>query len=176
MKIAHTVCFVLIFYCLPGFSSTSSPDENDTYSTENRLFHIERSKNRNIVCYDLNVDAIGVPDEKMPLSVYWVNREEHPGQHGSLSYIQQKLAYGYTVIGKQNGVITIELNAVKNKKVTIEQNDQKYICQTEINKQPSALLKIYVKTKTSNSLQVEYVDIQGVNLATGTPVTERITP
>jgi hypothetical protein len=46
----------------------------------------------------------------------------------------------------------------------------------EINKRPSMLTKIYVKTKTPNSLQVEYVDIQGIDLATRAFVTERITP
>ncbi len=156
-------------------SRASSP-EDDTYGTETRLFHIERSKNKNIVCYDLNADAAGAPDGKSPLSVYWINREEHPGQQGPLSYIQQKLAYGYNVVGKQDDVIVIELNAVKNRKITLDRNDGKYICRMEINKHPSALLKVYVKTKTSNSLQVEYVDIQGYDLATGTSVSERITP
>ncbi len=176
LKIVHTVCFVLLCCCLPKISSASSPDEDDTYITKNRLFYIERSKNRNIVCYDLNQTTTGEPNEKTPLSVYWINREEHPGQQGTLSYIQQKMAFGYTVVEKRNGTITVELNAVKNRKITIEQNGREYFCQTEINKQPSTLLKIYVKTKANNSLQVEYVDIQGLNLATGTPVSERITP
>lgn len=177
MKILHIICFVLIICCLPVFSSSPDPGEDGTYSTETRLFHIERSKNRNIVCYDLNADAAGgAPNGKSPLSVYWINREKHPGQQGALSYIQQKLAYGYSVAGKQDGVIVIELNALKSRKIILDRNGGKYICRMEINKHPSALLKVYVKTKTGNSLQVEYVDIQGYDLATGTPVTERIIP
>ena len=176
MKIVFIIGLVLAYHCLPVFSLAPDPDEDDTYSTEARLFHIERSKNRNIVCYDLHADATDKPDEKSPMSVYWVNREEFPGKQGSLSYIQQKLAYGYAVIGNKNGVITIELNAVKGRKITIEQNNQKYFCRMEINKQSSTLSKIYVKTKTSNSLQVEYIDIQGYHLVTGALVTERITP
>ena len=166
----------LFFFCLPGLLLAFDLDKDDTYPNEKRLFHIERSKNKNMVCYDLNIDLTGKPDEKQPLSVYWINREEHPGRRGELSYIQEKLAYGYTVEGKQSGAIIIGLNAVKNRKITLERKEGKYFCRIEINKQPAVLQKIYVKTKTNHSLQVEYVDIQGINLATGTPVTERFFP
>ena len=166
----------LFFCCLPVLLWASDPKTPDTYPNEKRLFHIERSKNRNIVCYDLNADTTGVPDEKKPLTVYWIDREEHPGRRGELSFVQEKLAYGYTVAGKQNGMIIIELNAVKNRKITVERNEQKYVCRMDINQQPSVLQKIYVKTKTNHSLQVEYVDIEGFDLATGASVTERIFP
>ena len=172
-KIAYIVVFFIHFSC---YSSGFSLEESDTYSTEKRLFHIERSKNKNIVCYDLNTDATGVLDEKKPLSVYWVNREEYPGRYGELNFIQEKFAYGYTVMGKQNGIVTIELNAAKNRKITVEHNEQKYFCRIKINNQPSVLQKIYIKTKANNSLQVEYVDIQGLDLVTGAPVTERFFP
>jgi hypothetical protein len=154
----------------------TTPDNDSTYRTENRLFHIERSKNKNIVCYDLNTDATGKPDEKQPLSVYWINREEHPGRLGELSYIQQRLAYGYTVAGKRNEAIIIELNAAKDRLITVEHDEQNYFCRIEINKQPSVLQKIYIKTKTPNSLQVEYVEIEGLDMMTGAPVKERFIP
>ena len=171
LKIAYIATFFIhCFYYSSGFS----PDKNDTYSTEKRLFHIERSKNKNIVCYDINVSSTGVLNEKKPLSVYWINLEEQ-GQQEELSFIQEKLAYGYTV-GKQNGTVSIELNATKNRKITVEHNGQRYFCRIEINHRPSVLQKIYVKTKPNNSLQVEYVELHGLDLATGAPVTERFFP
>ena len=174
LKIIYIVIYLVHSLC---YSIDIEPDRNDnTYSTEKRLFHIERSKNKNIVCYDLNTDVTGIPDEKKPLEVYWINREEHPGRRGKLSFIQEKLAYGYTVKGKQNGIISIELNAAKNRRITIERYEEKYFCRIEINQQPSILQKIYVKTKTNNSLKVEYVDIEGFDLASGASVTERFFP
>lgn len=175
MKFKHTICSIFILF-FPYVYLTAKDLPDETYHTVNRLFYIERSKNKNIVCYDLNPGVKGKPDDKNPLSVYWINREEHPGQQDALSYIQSKLAFGYAIIGKHSGVIAIELNAVKDRKLTIEWDGEKYFCQTNINKQPSALYKIYVKTKTSNSIQVEYVDIYGYNVNTGLLVTERITP
>ena len=128
------------------------------------------------MCYDLNTDITGKPDEKQPLSVYWINREEHHGQRGELSYIQQKLAYGYTVAGKQNGAMIIGLNAAKDRVITVERSEQNYFCRIEINRKPSVLTMIYIKTKTPNSLQVEYVEIEGLDLMTGAPVKERFIP
>ena len=174
LKIAYIVVYFVHSLC---YSIDIEPDRNDnTYGTEKRLFHIERSKNKNIVCYDLNIDTAGVPDEKKPLTVYWINREEHPGQRDELNFIQERFAYGYTVKGKQNGIISIELNAAKNRTITIERNQDKYVCMIEINKRPSVLQKLYVKSKPNNSLQVEYVDIHGFDLTTGASVTERFFP
>ena len=107
----------LFLLCLLGLLWAFDLYKDTTYPNEKRLFHIERSKNKNMVCYDLNMDLTGKPDEKQPLSVYWINREEHPGRRGELSYLQEKLAYGYTVDGKQNEAIIIGLNAVKNRKL-----------------------------------------------------------
>ena len=168
--------FVASFCCSSGLSWAAPDGDDNTYRTENRLFHIERSKNKNIVCYDINADATGKPDEKQPLLVYWINREEHLGQREDLNYIQQKLAYGYTVAGNQKDAIVIGINAAKDRIITIERNEQNYFCRIEINHIPSILTKIYIKTKTPNSLQVEYVEIMGFNLKTGAPVTERIIP
>ena len=176
-KIASiALCFIHLFCGSPGYEEVSQPVKDDTYRTEKRLFHIERSKNKNIVCYDLNADAAGKPDEKQPLSVYWINREEHEGKREDLNYIQQKMAYGYTVKGKRNGVIIIGLNAATDREITLERNEQKYFCRIDINRQSSVLTKLYIKTKTPNSLQVEYVEIEGTDLKTGAPVKERFMP
>lgn len=128
------------------------------------------------MCYDLNTDVTGKPDEKQPLSVYWINREEHLGKRAELTYIQQKLAYGYTVEGKRNGAIAIGLNAAKDRIITVERNEQNFFCQIEINGKPSILTMIFIKTKTPNSLQVEYIDIEGLDLMTGASVKERYIP
>jgi len=168
--------YILLFIMAFGVSSGFEDDEEDTYATDKRLFYIERSKNKNIVCYDLNADDTGVPNDKKPLTVYWINREKYPGRRGELSFIQEKLAYGYTVTRKQEGRIYLELNATKNREITLESREEKYICRIDINSHPAALQKIYVKSKPNNSLQVEYVEIQGIDLATGVSISERFYP
>lgn len=164
--------FFLLFFVF-GFTSS----EDNTYVTDIRLFHIERSINKNIVCYDLNSDTSGALNKKEPIHVYWINREEHPGQRGELNYVQKELAFGYKVTSVDNNTALLKLNAVKTRPVTLEQSgDQKYVCKTDINGRPAVLRKIYVQTPTGNSLRVEYVEIFGTDFETGMSVSERITP
>ncbi|MDR3245170.1 MAG: DUF4833 domain-containing protein [Prevotellaceae bacterium] len=166
----------IVFLCLLCLFLSAFKAEDDTYTTGKRLFYIERSKNKNIVCYDFNVGKDGKLDKNTPVVVYWINREEYPGKRGELSYIQRKMAYGYTIAGKQEKSVTIELNALPDRQVIIEEDEpQLYSGKIMINKQLSILHKIYVKTRSSNSLTVEYVEISGVSVQTGLPISERIT-
>jgi hypothetical protein len=167
-KTTVLACFLTVF--LFAFKAS-----DETYPSKTRLFHIERSKNKNIVCYDFKIDASGKPDKKMPVDVYWINREEYPGKRGELSYIQRKLAYGYTIVGCDDKTVIVELNAVKDRKVIIEEDEsQHYSGKMIINQQQAILQKVYVKTQSPDSMTVEYVELSGVNIETGFPVTERI--
>ena len=138
-----------------------------------RLFHIERSKNKNIVCYDVVVNSKGKLDSQNPVNVYWINREESFGKQDKLSYIQQKSAYGYSIIEQNEKTANIVLNACKDKVVEIVKTDDSYIAKTLINKQKCVLTKIYVKTLPTNSLKVEYVELYGVD-SKNKSVSERI--
>ena len=42
-------------------------------------FHIARSLNRNLVCYDANQTNAKL-DSQEPIKVYWLNREKEPGK------------------------------------------------------------------------------------------------
>ena len=73
----------LLYYLLwstsiHAYAHNRDTDPNSTYPTPNRLFHIARSLNRNLVCYDAN-QANGKLDTKEPVKVYWLNREKEPG-------------------------------------------------------------------------------------------------
>ena len=167
--------FGLTLCCFPIFAAGIN-ESDDTYSTENRIFYIERSKNKNIVCYDFNIDNSGKLNAQEPISVYWINREEYPGKQGTLSFFQRKMAYGYSVVKQEYETIIIKLNAVKTKQLVIGKEGTSLFCRTDINNQLATITKIYVKTKDNNSMRVEYVDIYGYNLTTGDFITERITP
>ena len=67
-------CFLWAGACL-----CMAETEGNLYLTPQRLFHISRSINRNLVCYDVNLVG-GKLDKEKPLSVYWVNREERMGE------------------------------------------------------------------------------------------------
>lgn len=147
--------------------------QNRGLESSNRLFHIERSKNKNLVCYDVNLSN-GILDLKEPLDIYWVNQEEHFGEIKELSGIQKRLAYGYKVISRENDACKITLTAYSERVLTICKDVDTYRCIITINNQPCILQKLYVKAKESNSLSVEYVELTGHSIRSGEKMTERV--
>ena len=89
----------LLYYLLwstsiHAYAHNRDTDPNSTYPTPNRLFHIARSLNRNLVCYDAN-QANGKLDTKEPVKVYWLNREKiRRGKHAH-SWRQQNPLFPY---------------------------------------------------------------------------------
>ena len=140
------------------------------------LFRIERSKNKNIVQYDICVSENGdVPDSK-PVTAYWVleNGEKH-----DLNVIQAKLAYGIDSQEKlAENKYRIVLVAFKDRKILIEKIADGYRAIVLISGKESILEKIYVKSEERmlGLPKVNYVDLFGRNLQTDVAVQERIIP
>ena len=162
-----------LFLCIPLLGVYANDQEENTYETEERLFHIARSANKNLVCYDVNL-INGKLNAKEPLKVYWVNREEHPGETNGLNYIQRKLAYGYKLVSGNQESCICTLTAYPSRKLTITHRDNEYICLITINNQEAILKSLYVKASPKNPLSVEYVELRGVSLSTQEALAERV--
>lgn len=147
--------------------------QENVYPTPERLFHIERSKNRNLVCYDVNLKE-GKLDLKNPLEVYWINREEEPGKRKGLNFIQEKFAYGYKVNSKGQDTCEITLKAYPGRVLTLKRQNGAYVCILQINNQPAILKKLYVKAKDNDSLTVEYVELFGETTNGSQAVNEKV--
>lgn len=171
--IKRRAAYVALFLFVYLFPQVACAQQDDTYPTETRLFHIERSKNRNLVCYDANL-ADGQLDTKKPLVIYWINREENMGQRKDLSAMQRKLAYGYKLISQGDDSAEVTLSAYSGRMLKIRKLGDKYVCTLMINEEPAILNSLYVKAKESNSLSVEYVELRGVSMRTGEPLVEQV--
>ena len=176
-RISHTgkrviSIVTILFFTLIATSYAGNPEEN-TYPTSERLFHIARSTNKNLVCYDVNLEN-GKLNTKTPLNVYWVNREERPGETNGLSYFQRKMAYGYKLVSEGDDFSEVTLTAYSGKKLKICKQDSKYVRMTTIDNQPAILESLYVQTKSGSPLSVEYVELQGISTSTGAKVSERV--
>lgn len=163
----------LFILCLPFSGLYADELEGNTYETAERLFHISRSANKNLVCYDANL-INGKLDTQKPLKVYWVNREERPGETNGLSYIQRKLAYGYKLVSGNQERCICTLTAYPDRKLTITQQGAECICTVTINNQLAILKSLYVKANPRNPLSVEYVELRGVSVDTHEELTERV--
>lgn len=165
--------FIAIMLFPFSFVLEASDPMDNTYPSDKRLFHIARSVNKNLVCYDINLEN-GKLDLAAPLNVYWVNREKYPGKTNGLNYIQRKMAYGYKLVSAGENSCVVNLVAYPGKKLTIACHDSQYVCYVTIDNQQAILRSLYVKASPNNPLSVEYVELQGISVATNQPVTERV--
>jgi hypothetical protein len=168
-RVTKIAFLFFLFIVLP---KNLSPKDN-IHLAKDKLFYIARSKNKNLVCYDANYSG-GKLDIKNPLTIYWLNREDRPGETSNLNMIQKKLAYGYKLISQGDDSCEITLNAYPGRVLTICKQDAKYVCLITINKQTVILESLYVKANPNNSLIVEYVELQGISPNTKQPVSERV--
>lgn len=160
----------------PGWEKrTEWPDDYPRPpKTEKSLFFIQRNLNTNTIVYDLQMAKDGTLLNK-PIDVYW-RRYGSDGSRKELSWLQSVLAYGYNAK---------KLKAGKEFKINLKAYDERYILLKKengtwrgivtINGAPAYINNAYVFTDESGILpQVKYVDVFGVNVATGVAVQERI--
>ena len=138
-----------------------------------RLFHIARSLNKNIVCYDVNT-VNGKLDTKNPIHVYWHNNEDKPGVEEELNALQRRLAYGYKVRSTGQNEAHVSLTAYNKRQMRICQQGKTWIAVIKINGQDCRLKELYVKTK--GPMSVEYVKLRGTPHTGSKQISERIKP
>lgn len=138
-----------------------------------RLFHISRSLNKNIVCYDARVSG-GKIDAKNPIHVYWQNNEERPGEEDELNALQRRLAFGYKVKSAGGNEACVALVAYGKRPIRVCQRDKKWVALVEINGHECRLREIYVKAK--GAMSVEYIELRGTATADGKQQKETIRP
>lgn len=140
---------------------------------DSRLFHISRSLNANIVCYDARI-VNGKLDANSPVHVYWHNNTDRPGAEDELSVLQRKMAYGYKVVSRTANEVEIKLTAYNKRSMKLRKLNGRWACVMKINGKDCILNEIYVKARENNSLRVEYVLLKGKCIADGTAMKEKI--
>ena len=165
-------CILLVLVSTFLFSSTFalSSTRND------HLFFIERSKNKHLVQYDVQLTENDDILDSNPISVYWILEN---GKQRDLSMIQRRLAYGidsYERLGKNK--FKVVFVALKDREVIVEKMEGSFRATLAINGKVSVLERIYVESKEGliGLPRVLYVDLFGRSKETGLPIQERIVP
>ena len=142
------------------------------------MFYIQRDPNTNTICYELNLDKEGNPEKKNPINGFWIRYPEG-GNRKDLNFIQRKFAYG--INSKSIGNDSYELRSVAYSKIPLflrkDANNQ-YHVYTEIDKKECILNRIFIRIDggTFWHPNVLYIELKGVNPATGKTVVQRIKP
>ena len=141
------------------------------------LFHIERSKNANIVQYDAQVAADGKLFKKEPVVGYWIRLNEQ-GQKQSLNWLQRSFAFGFkTKLDKSRESAELNMKADVGEVIKIVREGDIYRATITIDGAPSYFEKMYIDaTRDGLSLDVRYVELFGEDMKTGEARYEKLLP
>ena len=141
------------------------------------LFHIERSKNANIVQYDAQVGTNGMLHSKEPVVGYWA-RLAHDGEIKELTWAQRKLAYGFKVkLNKKDNTAKLDMAANLGRSIQIMQNGDDFRAVADIDGVTSYIDKIFIHSTGSGlSTKVEYIDLYGKSIDGQVEHYERFSP
>jgi len=161
-----SVIFSLV--SLDAFAATSNKADH--------LFFIERSKNRNLVQYDVRLtENNDIPDSN-PVTIYWVLED---GRQQDLNTLERKYAYGIDSHEKlEKNRFRLLLIALKDREIIVEKMKGSFKAIVAIGGKTSILERVYVESKErlAGLPRVLYIDLFGRSKETGLPMNERILP
>ena len=170
MRSLVTVLLLVILSLLPQSIFAASGDK------AGHLFFIERSKNKNLVQYDIRLtENTDLPDSR-PVNAYWILEN---GRHEELNSIERKYAYGVVRQEKlDKDKFKVILVAFKSWEIIVERINDTFKAVVSINGIESILQKIYIKSEETRVgfPRVLYVELFGRTKETGLPIKERIIP
>ncbi len=170
MKQAGFIVLLAILCCFPQSMFAVSRDK------ASHLFFIERSKNKNLVQYDIHLTQNSNPPDSRPISAYWILES---GRHEELNAIEKKYAYGIVLQEKlDRDRFKVILAAFKGLEIIVEKLNDSFKAVVPICGRESILQKIYIKCEETQAglPRVLYVELFGRSKETGLPVRERISP
>jgi hypothetical protein len=140
------------------------------------LFFIERSKNKNLVQYDIRLTEDRDLPDPSPISVYWILEN---GRREELNPIEREYAYGIVCQEKlDKDKFKVIVAGLKGLEIIVERMNDSFKAMVSINGRESILEKIYIKSeeKSTGLPKVLYVDLFGRTKEMGLPIKERIAP
>ena len=175
--------FILYFIVLwVGELSSSWAGQPASYpvppETAKSLFYLQRSTNSNTVVYDANLLANSEINPKQPVEIYWL-RYNTNGARRDLNFAERNLVYGlnFDAIAKTDAYV-ITLMAYSSRVIIVSMgSDGKAIAKVQINGKISKLKNIYIDVSGSGFFSsVNYIELIGIDLASGKSVIERFQP
>ncbi len=141
------------------------------------LFKIERSKNANIVQYDVQLTPGGKLFQKEPVIAYWIRLAED-GRERELTSFQRKWYYGFkTKYDVVSNSAIVEMVAGSAREIKVCEVEGVYRGEIRIDGKPAFLEKIFVTSiKSGLYRKVTSIELYGKDTKTGVDCYEKLTP
>ena len=150
--------FVLLLGILNPFPQSIFAVSEEKVS---HLFFIERSKNKNLVQYDIRLTENSDLPDPGPINVYWILEN---GRRQELNPIERKYAYGIIRQEKlDKNRFKVIVAGLKSLEIIVERMNDSFKAVVSINGRESILEKIYVgsEEKLTGLPRVLYIDLFG---------------
>ena len=141
------------------------------------MFYLQRTPNKNTIVYELNYGSDGRLDSEEPIHVYWIRYTEPGNPKKELNFIQRKFAYGVKV--KKESADSWDIRLVSYDKIALQLKkgaDGKYNIFTNINNKQNIFTKAFIKIEGGTFWfpNVVYIELSGIDVETGKPVSQKI--
>jgi len=139
------------------------------------LFTIERSTNANVVHYEARLKD-GKIDPHEPVVAYWIMAAED-GRRQELNLIERLKAFGFSI--HPDGVpetYRMVIVSDKKKEIRVLRVGNSVRAEMHIGACTATLQKIFISAHKSFLSSPEYAEMQGTDISTGAPCSERVTP
>jgi hypothetical protein len=158
------------------YSISGHEADNPVLSPQDIIFQVKHSQSPNVVVYQANKTLQKILNPEKPIDVYWLMNTKGKKLE-TLTTIEWRMAFGYRLLPIVKGKkYKIQLNAIKNKEITILQDDLgKVEAFMTINGVYAKLNGVFIDFEYSFYLpQVNYVEFTGTAITTNKKCTERI--
>jgi hypothetical protein len=167
----------VVFFC-SAFIASDHENFPVPEDVKDLLFYVQRSINKNTIIYRLNTTADNEPNEKDPISMYWVNYSGK-GDTEPLNYIQKKYAYGLDVhlIDKEKKTFCFSFVSYKKQMLyLIRSPDKKYHVYSYFNNRLMMVNSIYVHIDGGSfwTPKVKYIEVSGKDPVKNEELVEKI--
>jgi hypothetical protein len=144
------------------------------FAETKHLFKIERSKNANIVQYDVNIDESWQINKANPIDSYWLLYAKDGSREEIGSF--EKKAYGFSIKYNEGGWFDMRMKAVEDRPIRVLMVDGVPKAEIMINGRAAFLSKIYINSKDNlvGIPKVSYYILIGNDIETGEEAVEKI--
>ena len=149
-----------------------------TQHPENNLFKISRSRDSDVICYDVSFGEGGRLDAGSPVNIYWIRRTKGSVRE-PLTWIQNRYSYGIKFFETSGDHAKFRFVSFDNKEFRLERSDEgRFRVYTALDNKTVIVERIFVQFDGGTFLApvISEVILYGRDVESGFLLTEDIKP
>ena len=168
-----------LFIIMSTLVSTAFIYPGGSYDTteNNKLFKIDRSRDPDVIMYDVNLNSRGELDKSSPINIYWIKNTEK-GIIEPLTGIQKKFGYGLKFLSITDDMADFQFVSYIERVFKLRKTaNKKFKVFTVLNNNEVEVRRLYIQFEDKSFWfpSISKIEIYGIDANNGDPVHESIT-